>query len=239
MKPIASILAAAMLAAIGAGCQTKYTQPVGPPPPPQSPAERSFSSYWEAARYVLTDYDFTIDRHDRRSGVISTMPLLGRSWFEFWRKDSTSWNRLVESSNQKIYYIATVTIAPVPGKADEFQPSVRVDVARSDLPDVMITSTGDAYELFLGAGSRAKWVAGVGKPDEAEPAAGQAIKAASQPASAASATTKPKPQYPLPPNQVYLGRDVQLETKINSAIVRKAYSFRTTSPSQQPAVTWE
>lgn len=136
------------------GCQQQL-----PVSPAASMAERNFNAVWDASVEVLRSYRFTLDRMDKRAGVITTLPLTSAQWFELWRHDAVTPTDVAESSLHTIYRQVTVTIrrrdgattAPAAGSAaaPEYVANVEIQVARSDRPNPPVTSTADAYEMFL------------------------------------------------------------------------------------------
>lgn len=117
-----------------------------------SPEQARFVAVWRASQDVLRDYRFELDIVDARSGVIQTDPMVGRSWFECWRSDAATCHAGAESSLQTIYRKAIVSVTP--GESDDFLVDVRVQVSRSDNPEPQVTSTSEAYGLFLRRGRR-------------------------------------------------------------------------------------
>ena len=87
---------------------------------PRTPAERNFDAVWRASLDVLGEYNFEIDRRNKRAGVITTLPMTGRHWFEFWRKDAAAGNNLAEGTVQTVYRAATVSIRPSSNRQDSF-----------------------------------------------------------------------------------------------------------------------
>lgn len=128
-KGIASILLAAGILAVGCN----YTTPTGPPTE-MTAAQKDYEAIWQASRSVLHDYYFTLDRQDRRAGIITTLPLVGKQFFEFWRKDAVTNTDLLEDTVQTMYRTATVTITELPDRSGAYQVTVQVAVARSDKP---------------------------------------------------------------------------------------------------------
>ncbi|MDY6914563.1 MAG: hypothetical protein SVT52_08930 [Planctomycetota bacterium] len=137
----------ALVAATVYGC-AGYTEPVGPPPR-LTTARRNFQNVWDASLTVLGRYDFTIDRKDVRAGLITTLPQTGKHFFEFWRHDTATRRDLAENSLHTIYRSATVRIRPTSPGAETFTADVTVEVTRSDLPSAQVSSTSEAYSLFI------------------------------------------------------------------------------------------
>jgi hypothetical protein len=128
------------------GCQN------GPPPVATSrpaTAELSFEedAVWQACLDVLWEYDFRVDRQDRRDGVITTYPLTGKSWFEFARKDAATTGDALESTVQTI--CRTVEIHIAKDEAGKCLLSVTARTSRSDRPELQVTNSSQAHEMFL------------------------------------------------------------------------------------------
>ncbi|MFW6154751.1 MAG: hypothetical protein ACOC95_06000 [Planctomycetota bacterium] len=114
--------------------------------PPIAATAADYRTLIEAAERTLRDYFFTIDRIDRRDGIIETLPLTGMSWCEPWRRDgATQWD-ISESTLQTIYRRARVRI--VRSADDTYSLRVRVDVSRADRPSPQVTNVSQAYRLF-------------------------------------------------------------------------------------------
>lgn len=72
---------------------------------------------WNAAREVLRDHRFTLDRVDRRRGVITTMPETSQGIGEFWRSDVATREDLWESTLNAIRRKVTIRFVG-PGSDD-------------------------------------------------------------------------------------------------------------------------
>ena len=137
--------AAAYAAVLVGGCSAFEIAPATP-----ATTSEDFNALWDAATQVLREKHFVIDRADRRAGVITTFPLVGRYWFEFWRQDARSGRDLAEGTVQTVYRQVTVTVHKAPAQAGgNYVADVLARTSRSDLPNVRITSTSEAYELFF------------------------------------------------------------------------------------------
>ena len=150
-----AILAAAVVGALLVGCGAGQVSAVrlavtGDP---------QFDALWDAATAALGEYRFQIDRQDRRAGVITTFPLVGRHWFEFWRKDAATPRDVLEGTLHTVTRTAKVTIRKAAGgrgAVGKYAVAVEVRTRRSTLPTYQVTSTADAYDLFLGRGDVAR-----------------------------------------------------------------------------------
>ncbi len=147
------IALAAVLVACGAGC-VKYTEPVAAVTAELTPAERNFEANWLAAQDVLRSYRFTIDRRDKRAGVITTKPLTGMQYFEFWRRDAVTPEAVLAGSIQTIHRTATVRIVASDPAGEKHEPVVHVAVTKPYDTAAGIRSTSEAYSMFLLPGER-------------------------------------------------------------------------------------
>lgn len=111
-------------------------------------ADENFNAAWDASKEVLHEYHFSIDRADRRGGIITTFPMIGRHWFEFWRKDATTRRDVSEGTLQTLYRRVTINIRRQSDNK-KYLVDVRVFVSRSDRLSPQVTSTSEAYDLFL------------------------------------------------------------------------------------------
>ena len=188
-----------------AGC-VKYTHPVVVAEPAKlSVADRNYEAVWQAAIDVLRNkYDFQIDRRDRRAGVITTHPLLGKQFFEFWRRDTVSAEDLAESSLHTVYRVVLVNIRPVSAGSAIYEPIVKVTAVRSNKERLAIGSTGEAYDMFIHPGQTLdaerklsrRAAVGPGPDDEKlGPFAGLAHRIAGE-IRAAAVQSRPRPPSP-------------------------------------------
>lgn len=133
--------------ALLAGC-ANYTEPIVVPTAPTTAAQRNFDIVWDGALATLRDYRFTIDQQNRRDGQITTLPVTGQQWFEFWRKDAATRCDLAEGSLQTIYRTVRVTIEPVKDRPWMFAARVEAFTSRSNRQIHQMTDVVQAYNLF-------------------------------------------------------------------------------------------
>lgn len=81
---------------------------------------------WQTCQQELKDRGFVLERLDLRAGMISTLPLTSRQWFEFWRGDVVSAEAIAESSLQTIQRQVDIEVLPADG--DLWQVTCRVAV---------------------------------------------------------------------------------------------------------------
>lgn len=194
-----------LLAALAGGC-ARHTVPVAPPAE-LTAAQRNFQAVWEGARETLKKYDFQLDRQDRRAGVITTLPITGKHWFEFWRKDAASSFSKAEGSLQTIYRAARVRILPAAKGQRTYHPVVEVIAFRSDQKHLQVTSTSEAFSLYTTPGGekeRSGYLLNYGQEKDEKDKLGKSIK---------------KKEYR---DVTPLGRDRDLEAKITADIRAQA-----------------
>ena len=165
MKTIISVSLVVFLLAL-TGCGSR----MGPQPSASVVGDENFLALWDAAMEVLREHRFVIDRADKRAGVITTFPMVSRQWFEFWRSDAVTARDVLESSLQTIYRQVTVRIRRKSPDSPYYSASVSVSVSRSDRLNPQITSTSEAYDLFLSPGriSRSESLTGLSGSVSAE-----------------------------------------------------------------------
>ncbi|MBI5725283.1 MAG: hypothetical protein HZA50_15090 [Planctomycetes bacterium] len=147
MRKAAIILFAGVLLAALAGCEPGHTNKVVADPK-LAPAERNYQAVWDAACQVLDDYYFQLDRQDRRAGVITTYPLTGKQWFEFWRKDAVTDDDGLENSLHAIYRVVKIRIAPTRDDETRFLAAVEVQVYRSNRPNPGESGFSEALSML-------------------------------------------------------------------------------------------
>ena len=57
-----------------------------------------FNRLWKSCEEAARSYGFSLDRQDYRDGVLTTMPLISKQWFEVWRDDVLTPGDLANSS---------------------------------------------------------------------------------------------------------------------------------------------
>jgi hypothetical protein len=102
---------------------------------------------WEAAQETLRHHRFQLDRVDRRRGVVTTMPVVSKHFFELWRHDVETWPDFWEATLNPIRRWIEVTLAPDSDQAWT-ELSVTVHKERLSSPDRQFNSTGAAYQFF-------------------------------------------------------------------------------------------
>ena len=112
----AMVCAAAVTIVVVSGCITKPQNPAATQPataidlattqpsywlaqPAAAQVQaRDFDAVWDVCKTTARDYLYALDREDYRSGVITTVPLISKQWFEPWRPDTgTAYDVLANS----------------------------------------------------------------------------------------------------------------------------------------------
>lgn len=146
-----ALLIVTLLSALG-GC-ANHTVPIAPKKH-LTTAEKNFEIVWEATQKVLRKYEFTIDRQDRRAGVIVTELLTGAHLGEFWRHDAATTRDRTEGTIQTIYRQVKVTIEPAGPGSKQFKPFVEARTFRSNRHDMQVVSMSEAINLFKLPGTK-------------------------------------------------------------------------------------
>jgi len=102
---------------------------------------------WNAANETLRRHRFQLDRVDRRSGVITTIPLTSQSIVEFWRHDVDTWQDLWESTLNPLRRKVTINFGR-DENGNWTSIAVAVNKQRLSSPDRQFNSTGAAYRYF-------------------------------------------------------------------------------------------
>ena len=101
------------------------------------------------AEDVLVKMHFTIDKANEESGFISTKPLTGAKFFEFWRSDNVGADNWLASNLHSIRRIVELNINE---QEKGFYINCDVQVYRLSLPERNIRSSAHAYDLFSASG---------------------------------------------------------------------------------------
>ena len=144
------------------GC-ARHTRPIVPPAE-MTPGEKNFQAVWDAGCEVLSSYRFTVDRRDRRAGLITTEPTASKHFFEWWRRDKVTASGALENTVQPIYRQVSVQIR----KTDEgkYDPVVSVTVSRLLLGGSSSNRTLAPYEQVTTPTRRERLVIGVASSDK-------------------------------------------------------------------------
>ena len=99
----------------------------------------------QAAEHVLGRMHFAIDKVDAQRGFISTRPLPGAQFFEFWRSDNAG---PFESAQANLHSIRRTVELNINRQGKRLCIGCDVEVQRLSLPEREISSSSRAYEMF-------------------------------------------------------------------------------------------
>lgn len=117
---------------------------------PAAVPPRDYDLVFDATVAALRDMHFTLDRQDRRFGVVTTQPMLAASVFEPWRADNTTGAQVAESTLNDQRRRVRVTLAPsaVEEEPAEYHLQVEVTVERRQMPRRQINSAAAVHLKF-------------------------------------------------------------------------------------------
>ena len=98
----------------------------------------SYDNIWQQAITVLNKSGFALDRQDYRLGVLSTQPLPGAQFIEFWKPQQVNFTDAMENTINNQRRTVRLTISKVPGKADFYEIGMQVLVERRSNPTEVI-----------------------------------------------------------------------------------------------------
>ncbi len=114
----------------------------------------NFDAAIEACKVVARSYLFEIDRVDYRGGLVTTLPLVSKQWFEPWRPDTGTMGMVLDNSIATIR--RTLVFQIVRNADNSFTISPKVLVERESLLERRITDVTQYRQVFSGpAGSHA------------------------------------------------------------------------------------
>jgi len=131
-----------LLAAVAAGCTTPSAARFSNP---MILTDAAPSQVEVAAERIVTELRFEIERPPTAPGRITTLPLTGASWFEFWRQDTQGAFQSVEASAHTVRRMVTVQVMP---KDKGCQVLVKVDKQRLSAPNVMPDNIAEAFSKY-------------------------------------------------------------------------------------------
>ena len=103
--------------------------------------------HWDAVLETLRRHHFTLDRVDRRAGVITTMPEVSQHFFEVWRHDvDTDADLLTATLNPLRRWVKVRVARDADGSWSRIDVEVRKE--RLSSPDRQFNNSGAAYQFF-------------------------------------------------------------------------------------------
>jgi len=106
---------------------------------------------WQVSQDQVKKTGFTLDKVDRRGGVIRTFPLTSKQWFEFWCQDVVTFDDLAVSSLQTIRRIIILEFEPLGENRFEVKCMVNIEQITGD-PSIISgqVHTGDILGETIG-----------------------------------------------------------------------------------------
>jgi hypothetical protein len=98
-----------------------------------------------AAEDVLADMHFIIEKSDARQGFVSTKPLQGAQFFEFWRSDNVGPYNSLEANLQSLRRTARLSMSKT---GNRLCIACNVNVQRLSIPQQQVGSSARAYQMF-------------------------------------------------------------------------------------------
>jgi hypothetical protein len=105
-----------------------------------------FDQLWNACRESARAAGFTIDRSDYRAGLITTLPLVSRQVYEFWRGDVATHHDLTQSTLGTMRRTVRFDIRRLEDGTYQAEPKVLVE--RDSMIERRITSVDQYQNVF-------------------------------------------------------------------------------------------
>jgi hypothetical protein len=142
------VLHLSLLVVLFTGCHSRRANSYVTNTKIDAPAGSAQSDHlWESAQDALRNYRFRLDRIDRQAGVITTLPMGSKHFFEVWRKDVATCQDFWESTVNPVRRWVEVRFTPGDGQAWS-QVEVVVHKERLSTRDRQFNSTVAAYQFF-------------------------------------------------------------------------------------------
>ncbi len=135
------------LAVGGLGC----SEPVSVAPEPLL-VQAEGEQIWQLCQKELKKRGFTLDRVNRRTGIIETYPLTSKQWFEFWCQDVVTDHDLAESSLHTIRRRVYMAVSAAP--EDRHRLQCRVEIERLSAPLELNSGQVRVRDIFGQAAGR-------------------------------------------------------------------------------------
>ncbi len=146
---------------LGMGCASRPAARSSEPNVPAGPVQRvcedsvTKAEVVQAAEYVLTRMQFSIEKLDAQQGIVRTRPLRGAQIFEFWRSDNVSAYDYAEAGLESMRRIVELRVTPEDrgqttedGGDGRLRVECAVAVQRLSLPANEVTGVSAAYGIY-------------------------------------------------------------------------------------------
>ena len=112
--------------------------------------QASFDHVWTVCLASLQDRGLSVDRQDRRFGLIVSEPVVGKQFFEFWRNDAVSSDDTLTSSLHTVRRIVSIHV--VSQGPMQFEVRVEAQAQRVSIPADQLDNTAEAFEMIRAHG---------------------------------------------------------------------------------------
>lgn len=109
-----------------------------------------FDHTWNACKSVARGYLYTLDREDYRDGLITTVPMISKQWFEPWRPDTGTVGAMLANSTSA--FRRTLRFEIDRNTDNTFTVTPKVLVEREALLERRVTDVSQYRLAFAGAG---------------------------------------------------------------------------------------
>ncbi len=99
----------------------------------------------DAAEIVLRQMRFSIEKADARAGIVTTAPLTGGQFFEFWRSDNVGLDATLEANLHTLRRSVQMDFDRVD---DQVRIRCTIRVQRLSLPENEVASVSQAYRIY-------------------------------------------------------------------------------------------
>jgi len=110
----------------------------------------SFDDVWTTCLASLQDRGLSVDRQDRRFGLIVSEPVVGKQFFEFWRNDAVTSDDTLTSSLHTVRRIVSIHV--VSQGPMHFEVRVEAQAQRANIPGDQLDNTAEAFEMIRAHG---------------------------------------------------------------------------------------
>ncbi|MEN6383994.1 MAG: hypothetical protein ABFD79_02220 [Phycisphaerales bacterium] len=141
MRKLGLLLFFALTVGFMQGC----AQPKQIAPEPKCLSGTDLEAAMKASEFTLVKMNFVIDKSDANLAVMTTKPLTGAQFFEFWRKDNVGRYNTAFSSIHTLR--RTVELGFTPGQGQTCI-VCKVKTEMLSIPEKEIDSAGRAYSMF-------------------------------------------------------------------------------------------
>jgi hypothetical protein len=123
------------------GCAPKYQTE----PEPKCLSGVDLQTVMKASELTLVRMNFVIDKSDANLAIMTTKPLSGAQFFEFWRKDNVGGYNTALANTSSIQRTVDLGFT---GKQGEICIVCKVKIERLSIPEKDLDSAGRAYHMF-------------------------------------------------------------------------------------------